>query len=508
MAGFENPEFEESLYEERLRLANEQLEAAELSAEVYQEALRDAVAQYTQMEDIGWELPGVPKGRFGNDLLAMQRIAEKLTDVCDTNPLLRSGKLARNAYLFSQGYTINEAESGKDLSPQQRNLIARADNQAAVFSLAALERIEAERYQSGTVFVLFDRSRKKFQQIPFGEISDLIYDPFDRNVIRYIQRTVTYTDINPRTGWRTPKEEKVWYPASMYEPGPGERLFTKIGDVQVDLSKRMVVSRANLSPGRIFGIPDAYAAAPWALAYSAYLRDGTKVLAALAEWTWKISPKKRSQHEKAAAVVRTARGAGGTMITDADVQAMPKANAVDLTTGRPLASQVAAVVSIPITILLADPGQGGAYGVAETLSDPSRRAMQARRELNTEFLLECVRLLGARNPAVTWAKMAPGSDSDEMTLVSQAWGTGLFRAEEIRPVMAQIAHIELAEKDAPDGVLLPNNEANQVASTQKADGSNDMSNGVGRDSLGLGAVSRSSDAARERTNAARRNGAE
>jgi hypothetical protein len=272
----------------------------------------------------------------------------------------------------------------------------------------------------------------------------------------------------------------------------------------------MVVTRVNRKTGAIFGIPDAFAAAPWALAYSAYLRDGTKVLAALAEWVWKVTPKKRPAAERAAAAVRSERGAGGTLFTDMDVQSLPKSDAVDLNTGRPLAAQVAAALGVSIVVLLADPGQSGAYGTAQTLSDPNRRTMQARREISTEYLKECLRLVGIKDPDVTWSKMAPGTDKEEIELLSQIWGTGLFDPEEIRPRMAKIGQITLISEKAPDGVIIPNNIAElekqnelaiglAAASTVDPDGTTSQNNGVGRDNTGRGATSRTKQSSAEKS---------
>jgi hypothetical protein len=180
---------------------------------------------------------------------------------------------------------------------------------------------------------------------------------------------------------------------------------------------------------------------------------------------------------------------------------MPKGNAVDLNTGRPLAAQVAAALGISIVVLLADPGQSGAYGTAQTLSDPNRRTMEARREHNTKFLLECLRLIGIKDPAVVWEKMAPGTDKEEMELLGMAWGTGLFDPAEIRPRAADLAHVTLLGEDAPEGVMIPNNSNSLQTQTDittpevAPDGSNAMANGQGRDSVGVGNKSKTKTAA-------------
>lgn len=501
--GFESPEYADALYEGRIAHIQEELEVANVQADALQEAYSDAVRQMMIMDDIGWERLG-GTGAFGPgmELGSVKAIAKKITDISETNPLLNRGREIRCSYLFGEPYEIGTEGADTKISPQQWNIINRADNQEAVFSPQGLEVHESELFNAGVAFTLFTRSTKTFQQIPLEEIEDVIYDPENTGVLRYVKRVVEYRSISAQTGGSIPRKIETWYPVSTYDPG-NKGYARRIGDVRVDIGGRMVVTRVNRKAGMIFGVPDAFAATPWALAYSAYLRDGTKVLAALAEWVWKFTPKKRPAAERAAAAVRTERGAGGSLFTDMDVQALPKADAIDLNTGRPLASQVAAALGISIVVLLADPGQSGAYGTAQTLSDPNRRTMQARREVNTVYLKECLRLLGIKDPDITWSKMAPGTDKEEMELLAQAWGTGLFAPEEIRPRVAKLAQITITSETPPEGVIIPNNERQAELAAQNAlhlakansvdpDGTTSQNNGVGRDNVGTGARSKTS----------------
>jgi hypothetical protein len=273
----------------------------------------------------------------------------------------------------------------------------------------------------------------------------------------------------------------------------------------------MIVDRVNVQPGGNLGIPDSFAAAPWALAYSAYLSDGSKVLAALAEWAWLVKPKKQNAAERAAATVRNERGVAGTLFTDAEVSSLPSRNAIDLTTGRPLAAQVASALGISIVLLLADPGQSGAANTAQTLSDPNRRTMEARREKNTAFLIHCMKLLNVKNPDIQWPKMSPGTDKEEMELTMMAWGSGLFHEDEVREPLADLAHITILHTDPPEGFIYPNNQTALEAASQlkqdeiaasaavKPDGSSEMSNGQGRDSLGVGKKSKTVSASSQRS---------
>lgn len=474
----------------------------------YKEAYSDSARALLAAEDVGWQKLGVSSSFRQIDLTQAKQLAERIGNYCDSNPLLTRGREIRNSYLFNAPYEIGTEGAESKITPQQRNNIDRAKNQRAVFSMEALERLEGERYAAGQVFVLFDRVNKDFQHISFQEIADIIYNPDDSNEIWYVAREWDALVVR-EDGSTQQVTRHEYYPASDYIPAT--RFARRIKDKPVDVSKRMIVDRVNVRAGGNLGVPDAFAATPWALAYSAYLSDGSKVLAALAEWVWLVKPKKRPAAETAAASVRSERGVAGTLFTDADVQSLPNRNAIDLETGRPLAAQVASALGISLVVLLADPSQGGGYNVAASLSDPNRRTMEARRERNTDFLVHCLKLLGIKDPAITWQKMSPGTDGEETDIVMKAWGSGQFHVDEIRPRLAELGHIQLLHEDAPDGILIPNNEASLPradidadGSSVSDDGSTSMSNGQGRDSLGIGKISKQPKADGQRGTASQR----
>lgn len=467
-------------------------EMSESQAEYFKEAFSDSVRQMLQMEDVGW-VRYTANDATGPSLEEARSVANSLRDWTTTNALLWRGREIRNSYLFGSPYEVGVEDAEGKITPQQRNVLKNPANLAAVFSAEALSVIEGSRYTDGNAFVMYNRATKTFSPIPFEQISDMYYNPDNPMEVWYWQRSYTRRTLNPTTNETETKDVKVWYPADTYQPG-AKGYFKTINGATVETDKRMIDSRVNLRPGHTLGIPDAFAAAPWALAYSAYLRDGTKVLAALAEWAWKITPKKKDIADRAAAAVKSSSGAGGTIISDMDVQSLPKGNAVDLGTGRPLASQVAAALGISIVVLLSDPGQSGAYGTAQTLTDPTNRTLRNRRELNTEFLIRCCKQIGIKDPEIVWEKMSPGTDKEEMEILAMALGTGLFHGDELRPMIAKLAEITLLHEDAPEGFMLPNNSdslARKDVDTDQpaADGSNSMTNGQGKDNLGLGKVS-------------------
>lgn len=79
-----------------------------------------------------------------------------------------------------------------------------------------------------------------------------------------------------------------------------------------------------------------------------------------------------------------AAGATALLSPDAALEAINKSGAtIDAESGRPLAMMVASALGIPVTMLLADPGQTGARATAETLDQPTELEMSQRRDLWT-----------------------------------------------------------------------------------------------------------------------------
>lgn len=479
-----------------------ELELADLTIEAQREALADSARQMLRMEDVGWNLLG-GQSEDGMTLEGIKNLGKQLEEWSDTNPLLQRGRDLRNAYLFGVPYEIGTEDATSKISERAMAVFKNPRNQDAVFSQEALASIEAQRYHHGNAFVLWDASKARFYPLPMKQISDAYFNPDDPREVWYYERTYDKQTYNRTTGRIESETTKEWYPTDTYTQ---TTLHTRINGNPVIKTKRIIDSRVNLKPGCTWGMPDAFAAAPWALAYSAYLRDGTKVLAALAEWTWKLTPKNKNQAETAGVSIKRGGGAGGSIISTMDVQALPKGSAVDLDTGRPLAAQVASALGISVVSLLADPGQSGAYGTAQTLADPTNRTMRFRREFNSQFIKRCLRLIGVKNPDVVWEKMSPGDDKDEMLLQTMAMGTGLFWGDEMRPIVAKIAGITLLHDSEPEGFMLPNNSeslnrkdidadgeasATANASTVTKNGGTSLSNSQGNDALKVGKVDKS-----------------
>jgi hypothetical protein len=144
--------------------------------------------------------------------------------------------------------------------------------------------------------------------------------------------------------------------------------------------------KVNVALGAKWGIPDAYAALPWARAYKEFLEDWAVLMKSLSRIAWRTSSK-RSAAQQARAALSAQQSAGGVahMGPEDQLEAVPKTGAtIDAESGRPLATMIASALGFPVTTLLADPGQTGARAVAETLDQPTELEMGGRREVWTE----------------------------------------------------------------------------------------------------------------------------
>src|SRR5690606_22970299 len=223
------------------------------------------------------------------------------------------------------------------------------------------------------------------------EVTDVILNPDDRDDPWFYERTWTEPRVDVRTARMVTTERTAYYPALTYRPA--QRVRSIDGHpVMWDAPVQHV--SANRLDGWKFGIGDAYAALPFARLYRDFLADWATLVKSLSQFAWKATAGNGSPSQKMrAALARRPQGdtipanennVGATAALGPNVtlEAIPKTGAtIDSESGRPLAAMVAAALGVPVTTLLADPGQTGARAVAETLNLPTRLEMTQRRSL-------------------------------------------------------------------------------------------------------------------------------
>lgn len=413
------------------------------------ELLRESYANMAQaiiaFDDDGWNPLGTHFGRDGFTLSELRVSASKIREVTEGNPLLKRGSAMRTSYIFGRGVSYG------DQPPRIRRLIENAQNQDVLFSSEAQLINERSHFTDGQFFILGDVKTKELQRIPFDEITGAVTDPDDSERIRYIRRTWNRTDVNFPTGLESSAAKDVWYPVDTYKPNG--RFAATIQNQPVDTSKVMFYSRVNRRSGRIWGVPDALPALPWAHAYNEYLKDGSRLLKSLAMFAWQLRSKTKAGANAAAASIATPSTAGSTAIMGdgMELSSMPRSNSVDLNTGRPLASMVASALEVSVVALLSDPGSSGAYGTAQTLDAPTVKAMESRQSVWTNFYRRVIEWMGAPSVEVAWPKIEVEPSQRMMQALALARETNAIWDDEYRAAVIETLDIpKMHDTPPPD----------------------------------------------------------
>ncbi|WP_394161583.1 hypothetical protein [Galactobacter valiniphilus] len=351
------------------------------------ERLEESLASLRR-EDIGWK----PLTGLGADLISREELgakADTLRGLTVANPLLRRALGVRTGYVWGTGVTISaaEQEKGQDVDAVVQGFLTDERNEAACFGAEAREEAEGDLFSDGNHFRahFVDRMTGHVQvrPLPFNEITQIMTAPGDRFTPHYYLREWTEAGYGLAAVQR-----KAWYPDLRHQPRAKPKLIDGIevlwpGDIGG--AAILHVSSRTAGRGSRWGIPDAYAAAPFAIRYEGFLSDWLTLVKALSKVAWQVvDPNGKSQQMRAAAqAVASMQGAGGTIATGTGELKAPNVSGatVDADSGRPIVSLVAAALDLPVTMLTADPGTTGARAVAETLDKPTKDAMRARQRL-------------------------------------------------------------------------------------------------------------------------------
>lgn len=373
-------------------------EKARYDAQV--ELLQESLAELElAMDDNGWRrLSMETETEFTRE--GLMKVARNARVFAVVNPLIKRGLAIRQAYVFGQGVEVRARAVGHEDRQQDVNAVIQSwwgdtSNQAAVFGPQAQETLERALGTDGNVFIAAFTSprtgRVLCRTIPFDEMTDIVTNPEDRAEPWFYRRDWSTRELDPASGRLTEKRQTDFYPALGYWPSRRPRY---IEGNPVHWDSPVLHIKVNALDTWKFGIGDAYAALVWARAYRDFLADWATLVKSLSQFAWRATTSGRSRSQKLREALRRRptgippagndTNAGATAVMDADVslEAIPKTGAtIDSESGRPLATMVASALDVPVTALLADPGQTGARAVAETLNMPTRLAMQQRQTL-------------------------------------------------------------------------------------------------------------------------------
>lgn len=367
--------------------------------------MRDKVAEaFAQLElardNAGWaKLTAGYTDEFTRDGLAKAAEQGRIFGVA--NPLIKRAREVRHGYVWGQGCTISAPNDAVNAVVQA--YLDDDGNRESFYGSQARQQYEGALYDEGNYFLANFTNpldgRVQVRSIPFDEIRDVVTAPGDKATPWFYLRqwTERVQDTNMF------EERKAYYPALKYRPATR---FRSINGVEVMWDAPIKHVKVNAGQGWKFGIGDSYAAIPWALSHKGFLEDWALLMKALAKIAYTTSSKSVGEAQKKRAALRNMGDApaGSTlnMTDDQKLEPVSKSGAtLDSESSRPLATMAASALGLPVTILLADPGQTGARATAETLDLPTRLVMQARQELHREVQQDLV------NYAVEQAVLAP-----------------------------------------------------------------------------------------------------
>ncbi len=370
------------------------------------ELLRESIAELQlAMDDVGWQrLVAAGEREFTRDGLRAISAACQLFAI--KNPLIRRGLILRQAYVWGQGVEVTARANGKRHEGEQDvNAVLQAflddpGNRRAMFGAEAQQRTERALGTDGNLFISLwtkpTTGRVQVRILPWDEITDVITNPDDASEPWYYRRSWQQQTIDPATAVPRTELRVALYPAIGYRPKTRQQSF---GNVKVNWDAPVRHIKVNDLQGWSFGVPDAYAAVDWARAYKDFLEDWARLVKSLSRYAWRTTAagsKQAAQIRSKMAVQPTRNpvtgegndvGATAILGDNRTLEAIPKTGAtIDSESGRPLAMMIAAGLGIPVTMLLADPGQTGARATAETLDQPTQLEMGGRRQLWTDVL--------------------------------------------------------------------------------------------------------------------------
>lgn len=370
-----------------------QLRQALDNEELLQESFADLAAQ---MADPGWlRLSAQFEQEFTAEGLRQIRAICRLFSA--KNPLIKRALSLRAAYVWAQGVEISARSNGRkrreqDVQAVVAGFLQDPGNRRAFTGGAASERLERCLGTDGEFFpTMFTRpttGEVQVRVVGADEITEIICNPQDRSEPWFYRRVWVQRTLNG-SGQSVDEQREQFHPAVDYRPKTRPKQF---GRIPIAWDAPMLHVKVNDLEGWQRGIPDAYAAVDWARAYKDFLEDWARLVKSLSRFAWRMTARGSAQAQArtklAAAPPRDALGrpndVGAAVIVppEQSFEAIPKSGAtIDSESGKPLAAMVAAALDVPLTMLLADPGQTGARAVAETLDQPTELAMGQRREL-------------------------------------------------------------------------------------------------------------------------------
>jgi hypothetical protein len=272
----------------------EQLNTASIMNEILQENIQRLEMQ---LEDEGWRpISGELEQEFtrhGLDLLTDLARAMYIA-----NPLINRAVNVTGYYVWAQGVTVQASDQRiQDLviDPMHEDYT----NQDEFFGTQASLLTEVDQMVDGNVFLGLPTNvmtgEVYVRSIPSNEIREIISKPGDRAVVMFYRRSWVERKLDTTTGAVVNEQREALYPDWRYFPTSRPE---QMGSIPVMWDSPIVHRRTGGLKQMRFGVPEVYAAIPWARAYKGFLEDWHTLVKSLSRFAWQAVAKGRGKAER------------------------------------------------------------------------------------------------------------------------------------------------------------------------------------------------------------------
>lgn len=429
-------------------------------------------------EDNGWlKLNGwEDSDDLGMSLEDLKGWSSQIQDALAGTPLLKSGAKFRSSYIWDGGIRYSGIpKETRGAGAKVQKAIDNPLNQARFFGQQAREEREECLFTDGFVLYVGDDTTKEIRPIPLKEITGLYKNPeFQDEVWAYRREWANSNDPNQ------PKNVEWIYTDTFIDKKTQNIAVAENKVEPVAQNKTAFDGVVNSHIGWALGVPDALAALVWWRQVKEGYLDGLGMTKAMSTIAYKATVATKTAGDNVSVKFASGNAAGSTAALGSGNDLVPMSTAgrgYDFSTLRPIAALVAASLEISVVALLRDPGAAGSsYGSAQTLDEPTKKAIATRRQWHIDLDKRVLAWLGAKGAVVEFK-----SDEDSTSLYRRlqatvlGWTTGAMHPEEVRNAILDILDLVTDKTAVPSGILLPNNSA--TASLARKDLDTDASGG-------------------------------
>lgn len=240
------------------------------------------------LEDRGW-VRELTLSNFEFSLFGIHRIIAICRLYKIKNPLVRRGIQVHGFYVFGRGVTISADD---DATTQVLNSFFTNPRNATEVGHCALVQKSEAMWTDGNLYSIFFRDKLigelLMRSIDPIEIVEIISDPNDASIERFIHRRWISQQFDAATGVHQPTPAEAWYPALGYDPPEGEERPEKISNVVVSWDTPVLHAKRGGQHGWQMGVPLAYPAIDYARASKKLIDNWCSMQEAFARFSWQV----------------------------------------------------------------------------------------------------------------------------------------------------------------------------------------------------------------------------